>query len=164
MRAPIFLFIGSVILGDFTTAFQSVVQPFSLLRPIVSPSVNSRIPPRALFDTTIPTEVPEEDTAVTTTNANTPSPSVARARKYASYFCNLFPVWTLVTAATALARPSTFLRIPSSTFPAQIGMLMLCMGITLKPADFKRVAQRPAAVLLAFVGCYGVVRTSALYV
>lgn len=89
--------------------------------------------------------------------ASEPTPLVAKARKYASYFCNLFPIWTLLTAGTALARPETFLSIPSSTFPAQIGMLMLCMGITLKPSDFKRVAQRPAAVLLAFLGCYGVV-------
>mgnify|MGYP003870031247 CR=1 FL=1 len=81
---------------------------------------------------------------------------MAQFRKYAQYFCNLFPVWTLITAATALARPTTFLSIPPSTFPAQIGMLMLCMGITLKPSDFKRVVQRPGAVGLAFVGCYGV--------
>jgi len=83
---------------------------------------------------------------------------MVKLRKYASTFCNLFPIWTLLTAGTALYRPSTFLSIPSSTFPAQIGMLMLCMGITLRPSDFKRVAQRPGAVALAFVGCYGVVR------
>ena len=56
-----------------------------------------------------------------------------RARKYAKSFCNLFPIWTILTAAVALKRPQTFLSIPSSTFPAQIGMLMLCMGITLTP-------------------------------
>ena len=61
-----------------------------------------------------------------------------------------------MTAGLALSRPTTFLSIPPSTFPLQIGLLMLCMGITLKPSDFQRVFQRPAAVLLAFVGCYGV--------
>jgi predicted Na+-dependent transporter len=35
---------------------------------------------------------------------------------------------------------------------------MLCMGISLQPADFRRVAQRPGAVLLALAGCYGLVR------
>lgn len=79
-----------------------------------------------------------------------------KLRKYASRFCNCFPIWILMTALVALARPATFLSIPSSTFPAQIGLLMLCMGISLQPRDFKRVAQRPGAVLLAFVGCYGV--------
>ena len=77
-------------------------------------------------------------------------------KKYAARFCNLFLVWTLMTACLALKRPSTFLAIPSSTFPAQIGLLMLCMGISLKPEDFQRVLQRPGAVLLAFLGCYGV--------
>jgi bile acid:Na+ symporter, BASS family len=97
----------------------------------------------ALSQTALDREIPRPDRMV-------------QFRKYAQIFCNLFPVWTLITASTALARPKTFLSIPPSTFPAQIGMLMLCMGITLKPSDFKRVAQRPAAVLLAFVGCYGI--------
>ena len=39
---------------------------------------------------------------------------------------------------------------------------MLCMGITLKPEDFKRVVQRPVAVLLAFVGCYVIMPCLAL--
>jgi bile acid:Na+ symporter, BASS family len=97
-----------------------------------------------LFQTALEREIPQ------------PVDRMAQFRKYAQIFCNMFPIWTLLTAATALSRPSTFLSIPPSTFPAQIGLLMLCMGITLKPSDFKRVAQRPAAVLLAFVGCYGV--------
>ena len=86
------------------------------------------------------------------------SERMTKLRKYAATFCNFFPVWTVITASIALTRPRTFLSIPPSTFPAQIGMLMLCMGITLKPSDFKRVLQRPAAVLLAFFGCYGIVR------
>ena len=81
---------------------------------------------------------------------------LAKFRQYAQTFCNLFPIWIVATALTALVKPSTFLSIPSSTFPAQIGLLMLCMGISLTPQDFARVAQRPAAVLLAFVGCYGI--------
>jgi hypothetical protein len=84
------------------------------------------------------------------------SDGMATFRKYAQIFCNLFPVWTLITAVSALKKPEIFLGIPPSTFPAQIGMLMLCMGISLKPSDFKRVFQRPGAVLLAFIGCYGV--------
>lgn len=98
---------------------------------------------------------------MTALEASVPPPDslrVQRLRQYASTFCNLFPIWTLLTATIALRRPQTFLIIPASTFPAQIGMLMLCMGITLRPSDFKRVAQRPGAVALAFVGCYGVVR------
>ena len=88
--------------------------------------------------------------------SHTTQSKLEQFRKYGSYFCNCFPIWTLLTALTALARPKTFLGTPPSTFPAQIGLLMLCMGISLKPSDFKRVLQRPVAVLLAFVGCYGV--------
>ena len=104
---------------------------------------------------------------MTALEASVPPPDsllVQRLRQYASTFCNLFPVWTLLTATIALRRPQTFLTIPASTFPAQIGMLMLCMGITLRPSDFKRVAQRPGAVALAFVGCYGVVRPTVFLV
>jgi bile acid:Na+ symporter, BASS family len=81
--------------------------------------------------------------------------AMEQVHKFARTFCNLFPVWTVLTAAVALKKPDIFLRIPTSTFSAQIGMLMLCMGITLKPSDFKRVVQRPRPVLLAFLGCYG---------
>ena len=106
----------------------------------------------SLWQTALEAQVPPPETA-----------TMIKLRKYAATFCNLFPVWTVITAAIALTRPSTFLGIPPSTFPAQIGMLMLCMGITLRPSDFKRVAQRPAAVLLAFVGCYGIVSVYCQY-
>ena len=79
-------------------------------------------------------EVPvESEQAVQAVEPTTSLSAGERARKYAKTFCNLFPVWTILTAAVALKRPQTFLSIPSSTFPAQIGMLMLCMGITLTP-------------------------------
>jgi BASS family bile acid:Na+ symporter len=89
---------------------------------------------------------------------------MVKIRKFARYFCNLFPVWTLLTAVTALRHPQVFLGIPPSTFPAQIGVLMLCMGITLTPRDFRRVAEKPDAVGLAFLGCYGVMPILALII
>lgn len=92
------------------------------------------------------------------------TPRMEKFKKNASRFCNLFPIWTLITAIIALKKPSTFLSVPSSTFPAQIGLLMLSMGINLKPSDFQRVAQRPGAVALAFVGCYGVMPALAVLV
>jgi hypothetical protein len=71
------------------------------------------------------------------------SPNMDNVRKKVQILCNLFPLWIVLTAATALKLPSLYLGIPPSTFPSQIGLLMLCMGISLKPADFKRVLQRP---------------------
>ena len=83
-------------------------------------------------------------------------------RKGAAIFCNLFPLWTCLTAGTALADPSFFAGVGTKHFTGLIGMLMLCMGISLKPSDFQRVAQRPGAVVLAFVGCYVVMPALAL--
>jgi BASS family bile acid:Na+ symporter len=83
-------------------------------------------------------------------------------RKGAAVFCNLFPVWTCLTAGAALANPSLFTSVDTKHFTGLIGMLMLCMGISLKPSDFERVAQRPGAVALAFVGCYVVMPALAL--
>mmetsp|Transcript_14510 Transcript_14510/g.21344 ORF Transcript_14510/g.21344 Transcript_14510/m.21344 type:complete len:428 (-) Transcript_14510:418-1701(-) len=99
----------------------------------------------------------EEDT----TEAGKLTP-LEKFKKGSAIFCNLFPVWTLITAGVALTKPAVFSRVNPNTFTAQIGLLMLCMGINLKPSDFKRVFQRPGAVLLAFVGCYGVMPALAL--
>jgi BASS family bile acid:Na+ symporter len=85
-----------------------------------------------------------------------------RFRKGATVFCNLFPLWTCLTAGSALLDPSLFTGVDTKHFTALIGMLMLCMGISLKPSDFERVAQRPGAVALAFVGCYVVMPALAL--
>jgi len=94
--------------------------------------------------------------------SNSETPKIEVFKKYARRFCNLFPVWTLITAAVALKKPSVFLKIPPSTFTAQIGVLMLCMGISLKPSDFRRAVEKPAAVGLAFFGCYGVMPALAI--
>ena len=85
-----------------------------------------------------------------------------RFRKASTIICNLFPVWTLLTAGSALYRPAIFESIDPKSFTGLIGALMLCMGITLKPSDFQRVVQRPMAVALAFVGCYIVMPALAL--
>lgn len=61
-----------------------------------------------------------------------------------------FLLWVLVAAATALAVPDAF-RALEPLIPYLLGVVMLGMGLTLRPADFARVAQRPheAAVILA---------------
>ena len=76
------------------------------------------------------------------------SASIDKFRKYTQFFSNLFPLWIVVTASTAMKFPYLYLGIPPSTFPAQIGLLMLCMGISLKPADFRRVFQRPGTLTM----------------
>lgn len=135
-----------------TTAFQSRA-PLSIQSRLVVHAPNSLFlssPVEAAKEDVIEMEVAEasmeikqevEVVETTTTSAG------ERARKYAKMFCNLFPIWTLLTATVALKRPQTFLSIPSSTFPAQIGLLMLCMGITLTPNGMWRLI---ANVLASF--------------
>lgn len=82
-------------------------------------------------------------------------PALERFRDFSAKFCNLFPVWIVGTAALALLKPTAFAAVSTKYFTGLIGLLMLCMGITLTPADFKRVLTRPGAVGLAFAGCYG---------
>lgn len=67
----------------------------------------------------------------------------------------LFPVWTMLFAGVALAKPSTFAWFSTKYFTASLGLLMLSMGINLRPSDFKSVvAQEPLAVVLGFALCY----------
>lgn len=67
---------------------------------------------------------------------------------------NLFPIWTLVAAGSALKKPELYLWLTTPYFTACLAILMLSMGITLTVADFKRVLRRFGAVLLGFVACY----------
>jgi hypothetical protein len=140
-------------LPNASLAFVSPATTRTLVSPLRSPKLRQPQPFLILQETPSAAALSDEQ----------PS-RLETFRKYGSQFCNLFPIWTLITAGVALKRPSTFLSIPSSTFPAQIGLLMLCMGISLTPADFKRVAQRPGAVLLAFLGCYGVMPALAVVI
>lgn len=66
----------------------------------------------------------------------------------------LFPLWTILFAGLALKRPESFAWFTTKYFTATLGALMLSMGITLTPDDFKRVAQQPGAVIVGFILCY----------
>lgn len=67
----------------------------------------------------------------------------------------LFPLWTVLFAGLALARPSSFDWFTTKYFTASLGALMLSMGITLTPDDFVRVGKQPNAVIVGFLLCYG---------
>jgi len=74
--------------------------------------------------------------------------------KAASLATTLFPVWTVLFTGIALKSPSSFDWFTTDYFTGALAALMLSMGITLKPADFTRVASRPNAVLMQFTLCY----------
>jgi BASS family bile acid:Na+ symporter len=57
----------------------------------------------------------------------------------------LFPLWALLIAIAAFLVPPDFKAIgPWVTL--LLGIIMFAMGVTLTPADFRRVARRPAPV------------------
>ena len=57
-------------------------------------------------------------------------------------FSNLFPLWTVLGAGTALLRPATFDFMTTSSFTAGLSILMFSMGITMTLDDFKRVFEK----------------------
>ncbi|QFU82643.1 bile acid:sodium symporter family protein [Natronorubrum aibiense] len=58
-----------------------------------------------------------------------------------------FIVWVLLFSAAALYTPSTFTPIGEYITPL-LGVIMLGMGLTLTPADFRRILERPRDVFI----------------
>jgi BASS family bile acid:Na+ symporter len=62
----------------------------------------------------------------------------------------LFPLWALLFALAAFLAPPVFKPIlPHVTL--LLGIIMFAMGVTLTPADFRRVARQPAPVAAGIV-------------
>ncbi|MAD88451.1 MAG: bile acid:sodium symporter, partial [Pseudoalteromonas sp.] len=62
----------------------------------------------------------------------------------------LFPLWAVISSAIAYLNPSLFTGFKSSIVPLLM-FIMLTMGLTLKPADFKRVVENKKAIGLGLV-------------
>jgi BASS family bile acid:Na+ symporter len=58
-----------------------------------------------------------------------------------------FVVWVLLFSGAALLTPETFTWISPYITPL-LGVIMLGMGLTLRPADFKRIVERPRDVAI----------------
>jgi BASS family bile acid:Na+ symporter len=67
---------------------------------------------------------------------------------------NLFPVWLLVFCGAALVEPGIFTWFSGQWIVGGLMLIMLGMGLTLEPGDFRAVARMPGAVLAGFVGQY----------
>lgn len=63
----------------------------------------------------------------------------------------------------ALKSPSSFAWFTTEYFTAGLAALMLSMGITLTPKDFKDVAAKPVPVIMQFSLCYGMMPLLALF-
>lgn len=66
------------------------------------------------------------------------------------FITRLFPLWALLFAVAAFFAPATFKPIlPHVTL--LLGIIMFAMGVTLTPADFRRVAREPGPVAAGIV-------------
>jgi BASS family bile acid:Na+ symporter len=66
------------------------------------------------------------------------------------FVTRLFPLWALLIAVAAFFAPAEFKPIlPHVTL--LLGIIMFAMGVTLTPADFRRVARQPAPVVAGIV-------------
>jgi BASS family bile acid:Na+ symporter len=63
---------------------------------------------------------------------------------------SLFPIWAILFSAISYLQPSLVVGFKSWIIPLLI-IIMFCMGITLKVADFRRVLKRPKVIALAVV-------------
>ena len=63
------------------------------------------------------------------------------------WLTNLFPLWSVLVAVVALAWPSSFAWCTDGMIKFGLGLIMLGMGLTLTPNDFKRVFVIPEALL-----------------
>ena len=72
-----------------------------------------------------------------------------------------FVVWILVVSGAALVVPDSFTWISPYITPL-LGVIMLGMGLTLRPVDFRRVAERPRDVAIGAVAQWVVMPLAAL--
>ena len=67
--------------------------------------------------------------------------------KIFSFLTNAFPLWIILCSGIALIEPSIFTWFSGSFITYGLGVIMLGMGLILRPEDFKLVMQSPKWVL-----------------
>eukprot|EP00241_Pyramimonas_parkeae_P019025 CAMPEP_0114324754 /NCGR_PEP_ID=MMETSP0059-20121206/28701_1 /TAXON_ID=36894 /ORGANISM="Pyramimonas parkeae, Strain CCMP726" /LENGTH=385 /DNA_ID=CAMNT_0001453365 /DNA_START=8 /DNA_END=1165 /DNA_ORIENTATION=+ len=89
------------------------------------------------------------------TDSNSPVvPTKSTFTTVTETFSQLFPLWTILGAGTALVRPATFSFMTTDYFTLALSLLMFSMGITMTIGDFKRVLSKPGPVAVNFAACY----------
>lgn len=147
------------------------VNPLPKIHSVSQPAFRRRSAP--VYPAPSPTH--QSRRLVTTAIASEESPSITEASKtnfldrvwqayvkISTVVTNLFPVWTIISAVSALKRPALYTWLTTPYFTFSLGILMLSMGITLSVEDFKRVLSRLGAVTIGFLGCYLVMPLIAL--
>ncbi|MCK5701852.1 MAG: hypothetical protein KAI29_11895, partial [Cyclobacteriaceae bacterium] len=68
-------------------------------------------------------------------------------RTVLNFLINAFPLWIILGSTIALLEPMVFTWFSGSFITYGLGVIMLGMGLTLKPEDFKIVIKSPKWVL-----------------
>lgn len=76
---------------------------------------------------------------------------------------NLFPLWAIIFAALAFFQPTFFVDLKSSIVPL-LTIIMLAMGLTLKPSDFLNLGKNSKAVFLGIILQFSVMPIVALVI
>jgi BASS family bile acid:Na+ symporter len=74
--------------------------------------------------------------------------------RFLALAADAFPIWILLGAGIALVEPTIFTWFSGPWIIWTLALVMLGMGLTLEPADFKRVGAMPRPVALGFVAQY----------
>lgn len=69
---------------------------------------------------------------------------------------NAFPIWVLTAALLSLWHPPLFVWFRGDLIPAGLAIIMLGMGLTLSPEDFRKILKAPARTASGFILQYTV--------
>lgn len=75
----------------------------------------------------------------------------------------LFPVWAIALSVCAFYSPAPFVSLKAAIIPL-LAFIMLTMGLTLTPGDFRHVLSQPKAVLTGLVLQFSVMPVVALLI
>lgn len=72
-------------------------------------------------------------------------------RSLLSFLVNAFPLWIIVCSTAALIYPPSFTWFAGDMITYGLGIIMLGMGLTLQPADFRVIVRSPRWLIVAAI-------------
>lgn len=93
--------------------------------------------------------------AVGVTKVEAAWPLHQTTKSLVSWLSGNFVIWLTVVTVVAVRRPGVFIWIQPRWFTWLLGLVMFSVGATTSTNDLYESAQKPRAVLLNFVACFG---------
>ena len=84
--------------------------------------------------------------------------------KLISILTAFFPLWLILSTGLGFLYPDLFSSIKGDVISKLLGLIMLSMGMTLEPDDFKRVLSRPFPVFLGVFLQYTIMPLSGYFI